>query len=202
MSFMSCRNERSLLRLCCLELVVLLFQYILVVRATDSHGNNVDPPMEIQVVVEDINDNAPECESEQAVFEVQENEPEGKECVRVSRRDSCCTFHPVYLFNVLHFCISGTIFPQIFPRFSKSLISVRISNTRQCWLFKNCISEVKMDGLIMSSHSLMFDVVHKISWLRISSIVLETVNESPKMNSDSRGPLCRKPDDSQGRSCR
>uniref|UniRef100_A0A3Q3VQ10 Cadherin domain-containing protein n=1 Tax=Mola mola TaxID=94237 RepID=A0A3Q3VQ10_MOLML len=48
--------------------------YILVVRATDIHSNEVDPPMEIQVLVEDINDNAPECESEESVFEVQENE--------------------------------------------------------------------------------------------------------------------------------
>lgn len=36
--------------------------------------------MEIQVLVEDINDNKPLCEKEEAVFEVQEDEPIGKMC--------------------------------------------------------------------------------------------------------------------------
>ena len=55
-----------------------MLQYILVVMAEDHHGNEMESPMEIQVVVEDINDNAPECGSEETVFEIQENEPPGK----------------------------------------------------------------------------------------------------------------------------
>ncbi|XP_031643394.1 cadherin-17-like [Oncorhynchus kisutch] len=51
--------------------------YILVVFAEDSYGNQVDPPLEVQVVVDDVNDNAPICEEELSVFEVQENEPTG-----------------------------------------------------------------------------------------------------------------------------
>ena len=54
-----------------------VFQYILVVFAEDSYGNQVDPPLEVQVVVDDVNDNAPICEEELSVFEVQENEPTG-----------------------------------------------------------------------------------------------------------------------------
>lgn len=68
-----------------LKPVLVPFQYILVVRATDHHDNEVDPPMEIQIVIEDVNDNAPECENEESVFEVQEDEPIGKcVCVCVS----------------------------------------------------------------------------------------------------------------------
>nr|XP_057940809.1 cadherin-17 [Doryrhamphus excisus]XP_057940810.1 cadherin-17 [Doryrhamphus excisus]XP_057940812.1 cadherin-17 [Doryrhamphus excisus]XP_057940813.1 cadherin-17 [Doryrhamphus excisus] len=51
--------------------------YILVVMAEDDYQNQVDPPMEIQVVVEDVNDNAPVCVNEESVFEVQEDEPVG-----------------------------------------------------------------------------------------------------------------------------
>lgn len=51
------------------------------VLATDYDHNEVEPPMEIQVVVQDINDNAPVCENEESVFEVQEDEPVGKMCV-------------------------------------------------------------------------------------------------------------------------
>ncbi|KAL0985356.1 hypothetical protein UPYG_G00155880 [Umbra pygmaea] len=51
--------------------------YILVVLAEDAHGNEVDPPLEVQVVVEDVNDNAPVCDTELSVFEVQEDEPAG-----------------------------------------------------------------------------------------------------------------------------
>uniref|UniRef100_A0A3P8XVT0 Cadherin 17, LI cadherin (liver-intestine) n=1 Tax=Esox lucius TaxID=8010 RepID=A0A3P8XVT0_ESOLU len=49
--------------------------YIVVVLAEDTYGNEVDPPMEVQVVVEDVNDNAPACDQELSVFELQENEP-------------------------------------------------------------------------------------------------------------------------------
>lgn len=61
--------------------MLVLFQYILVVFAKDNNGKEVDPPMEIQVLVEDVNDNAPVCENEESVFEVQEDEPVGKMCV-------------------------------------------------------------------------------------------------------------------------
>ncbi|XP_045901580.1 cadherin-17 [Micropterus dolomieu] len=50
--------------------------YILVVMA-DNNGKQVDPPMEIQVLVEDVNDNKPVCENEESIFEVQEDEPVG-----------------------------------------------------------------------------------------------------------------------------
>jgi len=51
--------------------------YILVVMAEDKDGKEVDPPMEIHVVVEDVNDNPPICENEETLFEVQEDEPVG-----------------------------------------------------------------------------------------------------------------------------
>ncbi|XP_023256576.1 cadherin-17 [Seriola lalandi dorsalis] len=51
--------------------------YILVVLAMDSDGKEVDPPMEIQVLVQDVNDNSPVCENEESIFELQENEPVG-----------------------------------------------------------------------------------------------------------------------------
>ncbi|XP_029958165.1 cadherin-17 [Salarias fasciatus] len=51
--------------------------YILVVFAKDFKGTQVDPPMEIQVLVKDVNDNMPKCEKEESVFELQENEPVG-----------------------------------------------------------------------------------------------------------------------------
>lgn len=51
--------------------------YTLVVFAEDQYGNQLDPPMEIQVVVQDVNDNAPRCEKEENIFEVQEDEPVG-----------------------------------------------------------------------------------------------------------------------------
>ncbi|XP_060937243.1 cadherin-17 [Limanda limanda] len=51
--------------------------YILVVFAKDTNNEEVDRPLEIQVLVEDENDNEPVCENEESVFEVQENEPVG-----------------------------------------------------------------------------------------------------------------------------
>lgn len=67
--------------------VSIFFQYILVVEATDHHGNNVDPPMEIVISVGDVNDNPPQCGHEESIFEVQEQEPIGKLCVCVC---VCC----------------------------------------------------------------------------------------------------------------
>ncbi|XP_036931558.1 cadherin-17 [Acanthopagrus latus] len=62
--------------------------YILAVRATDNSGNEVDPPMEIHVIVDDINDNAPECENEESVFELQEGEPVGSEVGELKAHDA------------------------------------------------------------------------------------------------------------------
>lgn len=49
------------------------------VFAKDVNNKEVDPPMEIHVSVEDVNDNAPVCAEEETVFEVQENEPAGNQ---------------------------------------------------------------------------------------------------------------------------
>ncbi|KAK2902996.1 hypothetical protein Q8A67_007709 [Cirrhinus molitorella] len=49
--------------------------YILVVLAEDEQGVELEKPMEIPVQVADLNDNPPVCD--EAVFEVQENEPLG-----------------------------------------------------------------------------------------------------------------------------
>ncbi|XP_070691301.1 cadherin-17 [Pempheris klunzingeri] len=62
--------------------------YILVVRAVDDDGNDMDPPMEFQVLVEDVNDNAPVCENEETVFEVQEDEPVGSLVGQLLTHDS------------------------------------------------------------------------------------------------------------------
>ncbi|KAM3873332.1 cadherin-17 [Diretmus argenteus] len=62
--------------------------YILVVFAEDDNGKEVDPPMEIHVVVEDVNDNAPMCEMEESVFEVQENEPVGSPIGQLAVHDA------------------------------------------------------------------------------------------------------------------
>ncbi|XP_018541688.1 cadherin-17 [Lates calcarifer] len=51
--------------------------YILVVFAKDNNDQELEEPLEIQVIVGDVNDNAPMCEKEESVFEVQENEPVG-----------------------------------------------------------------------------------------------------------------------------
>lgn len=41
-------------------------------------GELVDKPLQIKVIVKDINDNPPVCENALTVFEVQENEGGGK----------------------------------------------------------------------------------------------------------------------------
>lgn len=46
------------------------------VIAEDEQGVQLEKPMEISVRVQDENDNGPLCD--EAVFEVQENEPSGK----------------------------------------------------------------------------------------------------------------------------
>ncbi|XP_062322072.1 cadherin-17 [Osmerus eperlanus] len=52
-------------------------RYTVVVLAEDHEGNELDPPMEIQVLVEDVNDNPPVCLLDETVFEIQENELPG-----------------------------------------------------------------------------------------------------------------------------
>nr|XP_023667454.1 cadherin-17 [Paramormyrops kingsleyae] len=51
--------------------------YILVVFARDDLDTDLEEPLEIQVVVEDLNDNKPVCEHLVSQFEVQENEEIG-----------------------------------------------------------------------------------------------------------------------------
>ncbi|KAJ8290986.1 hypothetical protein GJAV_G00019970 [Gymnothorax javanicus] len=53
--------------------------YTLVVFAQDGDGTDLDRPMEIPVIVEDVNDNRPMCEESEAVLEVQENELKGSQ---------------------------------------------------------------------------------------------------------------------------
>nr|XP_054597154.1 cadherin-17 [Nothobranchius furzeri] len=61
--------------------------YILVVFAKDGRGNEVEPPLEIYVRVEDVNDNEPVCEHEESVFEIQEDEPVGSLVGQLLARD-------------------------------------------------------------------------------------------------------------------
>ncbi|XP_052434169.1 cadherin-17 [Carassius gibelio] len=60
--------------------------YTLVVLAEDGQGVELEKPMEIHVEVEDVNDNRPVCD--EAVFEVQENEPIGNQIGVLPAHDS------------------------------------------------------------------------------------------------------------------
>ncbi|XP_068616231.1 cadherin-17 [Brachionichthys hirsutus] len=62
--------------------------YILVVLATDKNDKEVDPPLEVQVLVADVNDNKPVCENEESVFELQEDEPVGSLVGQLSAHDA------------------------------------------------------------------------------------------------------------------
>ncbi|KAK7886767.1 hypothetical protein WMY93_026388 [Mugilogobius chulae] len=62
-------------------------RYTLVVFAEDQYGNPSDPPMEVHIIVEDVNDNEPQCENEENVFEVQEDEPVGSLIGQLLARD-------------------------------------------------------------------------------------------------------------------
>lgn len=55
-----------------------LLQYNFFVITKDNKGELVDKPLQIHVVVEDINDNPPVCQKALTVIEVQENEGGGK----------------------------------------------------------------------------------------------------------------------------
>ncbi|NXG16849.1 CAD17 protein, partial [Grallaria varia] len=48
--------------------------YTFYVTSKDNHGELVDKPLQIHVIVEDINDNPPVCQQAPTVIEVQENE--------------------------------------------------------------------------------------------------------------------------------
>lgn len=79
--------------------------------AKDDNDNEVDPPMEIHVLVQDENDNPPVCENEESTFEVQEDEPVGKMCVRLlynPLKGKECATRDLFLFFCLFFSIHLT----------------------------------------------------------------------------------------------
>ncbi|XP_071326262.1 cadherin-17 [Trachinotus anak] len=100
--------------------------YILVVFARDNNGKEVDPPMEIQVLVDDVNDNSPVCESEETILELQENEPEGSLVgdLRVHDNDDSETQNAQMTYTI----ISQT--PPTTPVFSIDSASGRIQALR------------------------------------------------------------------------
>lgn len=59
-------------------LLPFLLQYTFYATAKDEQGEILDKPLEIQIVVEDVNDNPPVCQKALTIFEVQENENVGK----------------------------------------------------------------------------------------------------------------------------
>lgn len=50
----------------------------------DSKGELVDKPLQIHIIVEDINDNPPVCQQNPTIIEVQENEIGGKKTASVN----------------------------------------------------------------------------------------------------------------------
>lgn len=54
----------------------------------DDKGELVDKPLQIHVVVEDINDNPPVCQQALTIIEVQENEMGGKKKASVNLHTS------------------------------------------------------------------------------------------------------------------
>lgn len=59
----------------------------------DNTGELVDKPLQIHIIVEDINDNPPVCQQDLTVIEVQENEKGGKKRTSVNLYTSlysCC----------------------------------------------------------------------------------------------------------------
>ncbi|NXH46025.1 CAD17 protein, partial [Dicaeum eximium] len=61
--------------------------YTFFVVSKDNTGELVDKPLEIQVVVEDINDNPPVCQRDLTILEVQENEMGGSDIGTVVATD-------------------------------------------------------------------------------------------------------------------
>lgn len=97
------------------------------VLAKDENDNEVDPPMEIYVLVDDVNDNAPVCD-EETVFEFQENEPVGKDAsVEVRNIHMGGGFFTGSLLNSRIFPICKKVFSKFHDRregFSLHLLQV------------------------------------------------------------------------------
>ncbi|XP_041648545.1 cadherin-17 [Cheilinus undulatus] len=102
--------------------------YILVVLAEDHTGREVDPPMEIQVIVEDVNDNKPVCDQEESVFEVQEGEPVGSLIGQLVAHDND---EPGTLNSQLTYTIVSQDPPTEPNAFSIDAASGRIQSLRQ-----------------------------------------------------------------------
>lgn len=62
-------------------------EYILLVYALDEHREMLDTPLEIVIIVTDINDNHPVCKDAVTLIEVQENESAGSEIGTVIATD-------------------------------------------------------------------------------------------------------------------
>lgn len=75
-------------------IVIFLLQYTFFVVSKDNKGELVDKPLQIHVIVEDINDNPPVCQQDLTIVEVQENEMGGKKRASVNLHTSlqsyCC----------------------------------------------------------------------------------------------------------------
>lgn len=61
-----------------------MLQYTFFVVSKDNKGELVDKPLQIHVIVEDIDDNPPVCQQNPTVIEVQENEMAGKKRASVN----------------------------------------------------------------------------------------------------------------------
>lgn len=64
--------------------------------ANDVHGNRMEDPMEIPVLVLDENDNSPECDSGDIVFELQEGEGIGNNCATMKILIYTHTLNPAF----------------------------------------------------------------------------------------------------------
>lgn len=58
-----------------------MFQYVFFVAAKAQDGDMLARPVNVTVIVEDINDNPPVCDNALTKFEVQENEDIGKKAL-------------------------------------------------------------------------------------------------------------------------
>ncbi|XP_014862605.1 PREDICTED: cadherin-17 [Poecilia mexicana] len=101
--------------------------YILVVFAKDANDNDVDPPMEIQVLVADVNDNEPVCEKEETEMEIQENEPMGSEVGQIKAHDDD---QPGTIRSLLTYTISSQDPPSSPESFSIDQTNGRIQAVR------------------------------------------------------------------------
>ncbi|XP_072108032.1 cadherin-17 [Mobula birostris] len=62
-------------------------EYLLLVYALDDKMENLEDPLEIEVIVKDINDNSPVCKSPVTFLEVQENEKMGSNIGQLIAKD-------------------------------------------------------------------------------------------------------------------